>query len=213
MLECGKKIYVKSRGEMPAPSTERSYTAELMALSEFSQSSSSLLGQVSGVIKADQAAALERVLFRATRGNAVFEVEPISQKLLDVDSKGASEPVDKVFFMALFAGEVMRDKISKIASYFGATLYKFPESPEELLTMAEEVERRLKESDEILAKGEVCISPDLPHLPMSPHVHRGFHLLLSPCHPSSPPRPCCRNCSSRSPSPSPPTISSCKRSA
>ena len=179
MLECGKKIYVKSRGEMPAPSTERSYTAELMALSEFSQSSSSLLGQVSGVIKADQAAALERVLFRATRGNAVFEVEPISQKLLDVDSKGASEPVDKVFFMALFAGEVMRDKISKIASYFGATLYKFPESPEELLTMAEEVERRLKESDEILAKGEVCISPDLPHLPISPHV--------SPCPPRLPP--------------------------
>ena len=57
------------------PSEERPYTAELMALSEFAASGSSLLGQVSGVIKSDQARGLERVLFRATRGNAVFETE------------------------------------------------------------------------------------------------------------------------------------------
>ena len=128
--------------------------SELMALSEFSQASSSLLGQVSGVIKSEQAAALERVLFRATRGNAVFETQPIAQQLLDVDAKGAPEPVEKVFFMVLFAGEVMRDKISKICSYFGATLYKFPESADELSTMTAEVERRIVESDEILKKGE-----------------------------------------------------------
>ena len=156
VLENGKKIYVKKSyaGSMPAPSAERSYTSELMALSEFSQSSSSLLGQVSGVVKSDQVASLERVLFRATRGNAVFETEPISQMLLDVDSKGGTEPVQKVFFMVLFAGEVMRDKISKICSYFGATLYKFPEGAGELSSMAAEVERRLVESDEILSKGE-----------------------------------------------------------
>ena len=108
VLENGKKIYVKKSyaGSMPAPSAERSYTSELMALSEFSQSSSSLLGQVSGVVKSDQVASLERVLFRATRGNAVFESAEIEQLLLEADSKGTPEPVQKSFFMVLFAGEV-----------------------------------------------------------------------------------------------------------
>ena len=115
---------------------------------------SSLLGQVSGVIKKETAQSLERVLFRATRGNAVFETFTIEQELLDVDNKGSNESVEKVFFMVLFAGEVMREKISKICSYFGASLYKYPESSDDYASMMSEVERRLVESDEILAKGE-----------------------------------------------------------
>ena len=125
-----------------------------MALSEFAPGGSSLLGQVAGVIKKETAQSLERVLFRATRGNAVFETFTISQELLDVDNKGSNESVEKVFFMVLFAGEVMREKISKICSYFGASLYKYPESSDDYASMMSEVERRLVESDEILAKGE-----------------------------------------------------------
>ena len=64
--------------------------------------------------------------------------EPIQEELLDVDSKGGNESVEKVFFMALFAGEVMRDKISKICSYFGASLYKFPESADDDYRLMEE---------------------------------------------------------------------------
>jgi V-type H+-transporting ATPase subunit a len=159
VLELGTKIYKKK--EMAGASTlsvERSSTSELMALSEFATTGSSLLGQVSGVIKKEQAHALERVLFRATRGNAVFETEPVQEELLDVDSKGGNESVEKVFFMALFAGEVMRDKISKICSYFGASLYKFPESADDLAAMSLEVESRLVESAEILSKGAQVIN-------------------------------------------------------
>ena len=160
VLELGKKIYgarQQTSGMVPLPAETKSYAAELMALSEFAQSSSSLLGQVSGVINKELAQQLERVLFRATRGNAVFETEPIEQKLLDVDAKGAPEPVEKVFFMVLFAGEVMREKISKICAYFGATLYNFPESADELTAMVAEVERRIIESDEVLGKGEAVL--------------------------------------------------------
>jgi len=86
VLDLGKKIFrkVSMGGSMADPSAERSYASELMALSEFSTSTSSLLGQVSGVIKSEHIASLERVLFRATRGNAVFETLPVEQKLLDV---------------------------------------------------------------------------------------------------------------------------------
>ena len=160
VLQLGTKIYKKKDlgRSLAAPSVERSSATELMALSEFATTGSSLLGQVSGVIKKEQALSLERVLFRATRGNAVFETEPIEEQLLDVDSKGSNESVDKVFFMVLFAGEVMRDKISKICSYFGATLYKFPEAAEDLAAMSHEVEMRLGESEEILSKGAQVIN-------------------------------------------------------
>jgi len=158
VLDLGKKIFrkVSMGGSMADPSAERSYASELMALSEFSTSTSSLLGQVSGVIKSEHIASLERVLFRATRGNAVFETLPVEQKLLDVAeaSKGGPEAVTKTFFMVLFAGEVMRDKISKICSYFGANLYKFPDSADDFAAMTAEVARRLIESDEVLSRGD-----------------------------------------------------------
>ena len=63
--------------------------------------------------------------------------------------------------MVLFAGEVMRDKISKICSYFGASLYKFPEGVEDYRSMVAEVARRLVESDEIIGKGEQVSSHSL----------------------------------------------------
>jgi len=160
VLDLGKTIYTKEDtaaslelSVLPAKST----VTELLQLSEFAATSTSLLGQVSGVIKREYVASLERTLFRATRGNAVFELVNIEQELLDVDSKGGHEMVEKVFFMVLFAGEVMRDKITKIASYFGASLYRFPELKEDYDVMVTEVQRRLDESHEVLAKGDAVM--------------------------------------------------------
>jgi len=156
VLDRGKKIYTKKGSSEIADesmSKERTQMAELMALSEFATTSSSVLGQVSGVIKVDHVAALERTLFRATRGNAVFESHEIERPLLDGDGK-SSEPVTKAFFMVLFAGEVMRDKISKVCSYFGASLYKFPDTSDELDIMNLRVDERLHESSQVLSQGE-----------------------------------------------------------
>ena len=60
----------------PDGGADHSSVPELMALSEFSTAASSLLGQVAGVIKGEHITSLERVLFRATRGNVVFENWP-----------------------------------------------------------------------------------------------------------------------------------------
>jgi len=158
VLELGKKLYSKRGDAGPTMDTERTARSELMALSEFATTASSVLGQVAGVIKTDQVAALERVIFRATRGNAVFESVDIEMPLLEVDQKGTAEPVTKSFFMVLFAGEVMNDKVSKIASYFGASLYKFPDSPDDLATMMGEVELRLSESGTVLTQGETVMN-------------------------------------------------------
>ena len=132
VLLLGKEIYQTqtSFAHVPKPTNEldRMASVELMSLSEFGEGTSSMLGQVAGMINREHTASLERVVFRATRGNAVFRSIPAPVPLLDSNAKGGTEFVDKDFFMVFFAGEVLKDKISKIASYFGASLYKFPET-------------------------------------------------------------------------------------
>eukprot|EP00966_Prymnesium_polylepis_P313971 7255319-Prymnesium_polylepis.1 len=56
--------------------------------------------------------------------------------------------------MVLFAGEFMRDKISKICSYFGAGLYKYPADNDEREEMMAEVRLRMEESRTVLETGD-----------------------------------------------------------
>ena len=105
------------------------------------------------MINREHTASLERVVFRATRGNAVFKSMPAPAPLLDTNAKGGGEFVDKDFFMVFFAGEVLKDKISKISSYFGASLYKFPETTADHNEMTDEVARRIGESQEVMDRG------------------------------------------------------------
>ena len=159
VLSLGKEIYQTQASftHVPKPTNEldRMASVELMSLSEFGEGTSSMLGQVAGMITREHTASLERVIFRATRGNAVFRSIPVPEPLLDTNAKStaSAEYVDKDFFMVFFAGEVLKDKISKIASYFGASLYKFPESTADHNEMTDEVARRIGESQEVMARG------------------------------------------------------------
>ena len=56
--------------------------------------------------------------------------------------------------MIFFSGDVLREKISKICSYFGATLYKFPDRLVEQAEMLLEVEKRIVESDTVRLSGD-----------------------------------------------------------
>mmetsp|Transcript_23716 Transcript_23716/g.76032 ORF Transcript_23716/g.76032 Transcript_23716/m.76032 type:complete len:358 (+) Transcript_23716:68-1141(+) len=146
VLEMGKKFY--KTGAAPAPS-ESDMAASLLSLSEFGGQASSMLSVLAGVIKTESVAALERVVFRATRGNAVFQQKTIKTKLLDTSGK-APELVQKTFFMVFFSGAVLGDKVSKIATYFGATLYKYPSTALDHAAMTFEVQKRKAESAEAL---------------------------------------------------------------
>ena len=158
VLLLGKEIYQThaSIGQVTvatASVADRMASVELMSLSEFGAGTSSMLGQVAGMINREHTASLERVVFRATRGNAVFKSMPAPTPLLDTNAKGGGEFVDKDFFMVFFAGEVLKDKISKISSYFGAGLYKFPETTPDHDEMTAEVARRIGESQEVIDRG------------------------------------------------------------
>jgi hypothetical protein len=158
VLLLGKEIYqthasLQPAGQDGATALDRMASVELMSLSEFGAGTSSMLKQVAGMINREHTASLERVIFRATRGNAVFRSIPAPAPLLDPNAKGGGEFVDKDFFMVFFAGEVLKDKISKISSYFGASLYKFPETTAEHNEMTDEVARRIDESQEVMDRG------------------------------------------------------------
>jgi V-type H+-transporting ATPase subunit a len=155
VLDLGKGIYQTHAPLAAAAATtpDRMASVELMSLSEFGAGTSSMLGQVAGMINREHTASLERVVFRATRGNAVFKSMPAPVPLLDTNAKGGAELVDKDFFMVFFAGEVLKDKVSKIASYFGAALYKFPEVTADHMQMTKEVARRIIESQDVMERG------------------------------------------------------------
>lgn len=156
VLEMGKKFYAKmgEGGAVPA-SSELASDRELMSLSEFGVQNSSMLGVIAGTVKSESVASLERIVFRATRGNAVFQHKRIPKMLLDANaSRGSKEMVQKSFFMVFFTGGVVGDKVSKIATYFGATLYRYPEAPIEHAEMVLEVQKRLAESSEVLGRAK-----------------------------------------------------------
>ena len=79
MLEKGKTLYKTQAGD----SSMATMDTELMSLSEWGAGTSSMLGQVSGVVKQELLPSLERVIFRATRGNAVFESIALEGDFLD----------------------------------------------------------------------------------------------------------------------------------
>lgn len=164
VLQMGTEVYTlqTSSSLQPQIPSERSGMQELMALSEFGSSSNALLGVVAGVVKREAVASLERVIFRATRGNAVFQKQPIERQLLDLDAKaGHPALVDKTFFMVFFAGDVLREKVSKICTYFGATLYRYPDAHSEHAEMCIQVESRLAESEEVLSRANKILMDTL----------------------------------------------------
>jgi V-type H+-transporting ATPase subunit a len=155
VLNLGKKFY--AGGARATGVTTSASEQEMMPLSDFGVAGPGTLGQVSGMIRLDLVEQLERIIFRATRGNAVFKQEQVSEQLLETDGKGVTHPVDKAFFMIFFSGDVLRDKVSKICSYFGAILYKFPSVLLEQDEMLIEVEKRIIESDTVKAGGDAVM--------------------------------------------------------
>jgi len=160
VLEMGKKFY--KTGAAPAL-TESDMATSLLSLTEFGGQASSMLSVLAGVIKTESVAALERVVFRATRGNAVFQQKTVKTKLLDTSGK-VPELVQKTFFMVFFSGAVLGDKVSKIATYFGATLYKYPSTALDHAAMTYEVHKRKAESAQVLEQSTAILRGALTSL-------------------------------------------------
>ena len=97
VLELGEKLYSAQRGResLSEKSGKAPQMQELMTLSEFGASSgtSSMLGVLTGMVTRENLPVLEKIVFRATRGNALFQSTMVAQPLLTVEGKGETVEV------------------------------------------------------------------------------------------------------------------------
>lgn len=100
------------------------------------------LGFICGVVAKSKAAAFERILFRATRGNVFLNQVAIEDPVLD---PATGEKMEKIVFLVFFSGERAKTKIMKICEAFGANKYPFPEDVSRQAQMLDEVSARLLE--------------------------------------------------------------------
>lgn len=105
---------------------------------------------ISGIIDQSKVLKFERMLFRATRGNMLFNQAPADEQVLDPVS---TEMVEKTVFVVFFSGEQAKSKILKICEAFGANCYPVPEEPTKQRQLTREVVSRLSELDATLDAG------------------------------------------------------------
>ncbi|XP_039032891.1 V-type proton ATPase subunit a1-like isoform X3 [Hibiscus syriacus] len=97
---------------------------------------------ISGIICKSKALRFERMLFRATRGNMLFNQAPAGEEIMDPLS---AEKVEKTVFVVFFSGEQARTKILKICEAFGANCYPVPDDFSKQRKIIREVLSRLSE--------------------------------------------------------------------
>ncbi|XP_047981936.1 V-type proton ATPase subunit a1-like isoform X1 [Salvia hispanica] len=105
---------------------------------------------VSGVICKSKALRFERMLFRTTRGNMLFNQAPADDPIVDPAS---NEMVENTVFMVFFSGDQARKKIHKICEAFGANCYPVPEDSIKRRQITRDVLSRLSELETTLDAG------------------------------------------------------------
>ncbi|KAL5581175.1 hypothetical protein UlMin_013617 [Ulmus minor] len=105
---------------------------------------------VSGIICKSKVLRFERMLFRATRGNMLFNQALADEQIMDPLS---TEMVEKVVFVVFFSGEQARTKILKICEAFGANCYPVPEDVTKQRQITREVSLRLADLETTLDAG------------------------------------------------------------
>ncbi|ESW22229.1 hypothetical protein PHAVU_005G137800 [Phaseolus vulgaris] len=126
-------------------------TASLLEQEMRPQSSNpSGLRFISGIICKSKVLRFERMLFRATRGNMLFNQAPADEEIMDPVS---TEMIEKTVFVVFFSGEQARTKILKICEAFSANCYPVPEDISKQRQITREVSSRLTDLEATLEAG------------------------------------------------------------
>ncbi|KAE9587940.1 putative V-type ATPase, V0 complex, 116kDa subunit family [Lupinus albus] len=105
---------------------------------------------ISGIICKLKILRFERMLFRATRGNMLFNQAPADEQIMDPVS---TDMIEKTVFVVFFSGEHARTKILKICEAFGANCYPVPEDIMKQRQITREVSSRLTDLEATLDAG------------------------------------------------------------
>eukprot|EP00051_Salpingoeca_urceolata_P002402 m.49881 g.49881 ORF g.49881 m.49881 type:complete len:834 (-) comp12109_c0_seq2:154-2655(-) len=125
-----------------APVRERDEEAASLLDAPGGSSDRGQLGFVTGVIARAKVAGFERVLWRASRGNAFLRHLPVNVSDDDDDLKN--------IFIVFFQGGQLEQISRKICDGFEATLYPCPAKPTERLEVSAQVDTRLTQLTQVL---------------------------------------------------------------
>jgi V-type H+-transporting ATPase subunit a len=92
-----------------------------------------------GVMPLEHVETFQRLVYRATRGNAIVRVEDIEEPF---EMPNLVDEVVKSVFVVFFSASRLKDKMRKLAELNGGTIYPYIESREELNTTREELNKR-----------------------------------------------------------------------
>ncbi|KAK4880998.1 hypothetical protein RN001_004317 [Aquatica leii] len=105
------------------------------------------LSFVSGVINRERVPAFERMLWRISRGNALFRQAMIETPFEDpVNGK----KIYKTVFMVFFQGEQLKSRVKKVCAGFHATLYICPSNKVERTELENNLRVRLQDLNTVL---------------------------------------------------------------
>ncbi|KAI5641381.1 hypothetical protein NE865_06419 [Phthorimaea operculella] len=106
-----------------------------------------ILHVITGVVRRQKAFALETMLWRVTRGNAIFR--PTDMDQLFEDPQGGA-PIRKVAFLALCQGTELKNLTEKICAAFHANLYDCPNTYMERQKMISDLQRRIDDLTQVI---------------------------------------------------------------
>eukprot|EP00802_Teleaulax_amphioxeia_P007240 Tamp_07246.p1 GENE.Tamp_07246~~Tamp_07246.p1 ORF type:complete len:835 (+),score=199.15 Tamp_07246:69-2507(+) len=106
-----------------------------------------------GVVEMDKREALERLLFRATRGNAILKTSDRSHFFASAEGAPGTGST-KVPFAVVFSGRSIQDKVTKICQSMDVHSYHVPRSATEQIALLDTLEREIQDHKAVTAMSE-----------------------------------------------------------
>jgi V-type H+-transporting ATPase subunit a len=110
---------------------------------------SRLIRRISGTINESKRIIMERMLFRASRGNVISRFIQVKDAIEDPSS---GESAKKLVFILFFSGQRVREKINKILTTLNASVYSVPDSSADQQQLISDTTRNIDQQADVLEK-------------------------------------------------------------
>eukprot|EP00475_Leptophrys_vorax_P018606 TRINITY_DN2547_c0_g1_i1.p1 TRINITY_DN2547_c0_g1~~TRINITY_DN2547_c0_g1_i1.p1 ORF type:complete len:867 (-),score=248.28 TRINITY_DN2547_c0_g1_i1:53-2590(-) len=127
----------------------------------FGDDQSKLIRRITGTISDAKRVIMERMLFRASRGNVISRFIHLTEPVEDLVS---GEKTNKLVFILFFSGQRVREKITKILQTLNANVYAVPDSQGEQMQLLADITKNIEQQEEVLDKTKMLRDKSLQEI-------------------------------------------------